>query len=82
MMSQPAALHPAAGEGSPLMEMRHPPPPPDHRPARWVEALYQQWIDPVEVAFDDLAAQQALEELRARLARRAAPPQPAVNEPG
>ena len=37
------------------MELRSPPPPPDHRPARWVEALWQQWIDPLEAAFADPA---------------------------
>jgi hypothetical protein len=52
------------------------PPPPDLRPARWVEALWSRWIDPVELAFEELAAQRELEELRARRDRRPAPGAP------
>jgi hypothetical protein len=47
-----------------------PPPPLDHTPARWVEALHALWIDPLEVAFADLQARRDLEALRERVARR------------
>jgi hypothetical protein len=53
------------------MSERRTPAPPDRRPAEWVEALWRAWIDPVEAAFDDLAARVELESLRERIGRQA-----------
>lgn len=54
------------------MPSQRPPSPPDLRPAHWVETLWSLWLDPVELAFEELAIQRELEELRARRGRQPA----------
>lgn len=48
-------------------------------PARWVEGLYERWIDPVEVAFAALEAQIELEKASRR--RRGGQPRPVKTPP-
>lgn len=39
----------------------------DDQPARWAMGLWRQWVDPVGVAFDELAAVEELDALRSRM---------------
>ena len=50
------------------------PAPSDRAAAHLVTTLWARWVDPVAMAFEELEADQALDDLR----RRAAAPQPPV----
>jgi hypothetical protein len=50
-----------------------PPRAPDHDAARRVAALWSAWLDPLDLAFEELEADAALEALRRRLTTPSAP---------